>query len=340
MNPPDDSPCWAGEWTTVAPMVDLWAHSALVRTVAALPTLHAWRLGDDKGSRRSLLWCATPMPDSTDAPDGNGHGVAVLSQSAPPPSLGLGDVDGQGDLLAGPVVRASSSMTEGLLFTLATELSRTAADAIADAVGGRSQSQSQVAEAPSEAGMSPYRPTDSGVRRWVGGIAQLPGAWLPELAILPTSRRDIDDPGTRWGTESVAFAARHTVHAVDTKFASDVLAPHVTALILDQVPDDAAVTVAGDALHVWWEYTEPSSAATARASRTVEIACRLRDALPTFVLGDYPDHSHRVEERLAERAARAAAYRAARKTGRHKDPTLQQIYATAQAEYEAGRQKD
>ena len=63
MHPPDDSPCWAGQWSPVEPMVDLWAHSAVIRTVAALPSLHAWRLGDAKGSRRSLLWTAAAEPE-------------------------------------------------------------------------------------------------------------------------------------------------------------------------------------------------------------------------------------------------------------------------------------
>jgi hypothetical protein len=171
-------------------------------------------------------------------------------------------------------------------------------------------------------------------------MAQLPGAWLPELAILPRSRRGVDDPATRWGTESVGFALRHTVHAADTRFASDVLAPHVTALILDHVPADAAVTAAGDAIHVWWEYTADNRSATGKAARTVDVANRIRDALPSFVLADYPDHSHRVEERLAERAARAAAYRAGRVAGRNQDPTLQRIYSQAQATYQRGERRE
>jgi hypothetical protein len=166
-------------------------------------------------------------------------------------------------------------------------------------------------------------------------MAQVPGAWLPSLAILPRRERDMDDPGTRWSTESMAFAARHSVHAADTRFASDVLAPHVTALVLEHVPDDAAVTVSGDAIHIWWEYTDDTRTAVGKADRTVEVAVRIRDALPSFISTDYPDHSHRVEERLAERAARAAAYQASRSAGRHDDPTLQRIYAQAQADYES-----
>jgi hypothetical protein len=331
MYPPDDSPCWSGEWQAASPLVDLWAHSAVIRTVAALPNLHAWRLGDDKGSRRSVLWCASPADLTGAGPEG----VAVLTQTAPPPSLPVGDVDSDGDLVGGSFLRASS-MTDGLLSALAIGLSRATADAIGDAVG-----RSQEEDSPTPSGAPrPFRSPDPGVRQWIGGMVQLPGSWLPELAILPNSRRDIDDPGTGWDTESMAFAVRHSVHAADTRFASDVLAPHVTALVLDQVPADAAVTLAGDAIHVWWEYTDRSRTAAGKVVRTVDVARRIRDAIPSFVLADHPDHSHRVEDRLAERAARAAAYRASRATGRHTDPTLQRIYDTAQAEYEASRTRD
>jgi hypothetical protein len=186
--------------------------------------------------------------------------------------------------------------------------------------------------------MSPQTlaPPPDGVRRWVGGLAKLTGSWLPPLAILPTRGREVDDPGTRWGTESLAFAGRHTVHADDSRFASDVLAPHVTALVLDKVPQDAAVTLAGDALHVWWEYEPRTQVTPGRAAATVDAAVRLRDAIPSFVLADHPDHSHEVEDRLADRSREAAEYRAARDAGRHPDPTLQRIYDQARAEWEAG----
>jgi len=314
-------------------MVDLWAHSAVIRTVGTLPRLHAWRLGDDKGSRRSVLWCAGPADSAGSNPDG----VAILTQTAPPPSLPLGDVDSQGEQLARPLTGNSSAMTDGLLIALATGLSRTVADAIGDAVGGARGTSPTDGPAERPDGPPPFRSPGAGVRQWAGGVAQLRGSWLPGLAILPNSRRDFDDPGTRWGTESMAFAARHSVHAADERFASDVLAPHVTAIVLDHVPDDAAVTIAGDAIHIWWEYTAESRAAAGKVGRTVEIARRIRDAIPSFVLADHPDHSHRVEERLAERAAQATAYRASRTTGRHTDPTLQSIYDAAQAEYEASQ---
>ncbi len=309
MQPPDDSPCWEGAWSRVDPLVDLWAQGALARTVAALPTLHPWRLGDDKASVRSVLWSAVPEGATTHDVELVDGGVAILTQSAPPPSLPLGDVSPADSLLAD---------AEMALATLATIDRRQ----------------------PHDQALRTFLPSDPGVRRWVGGMALLPGAWLPDLAILPRSQRDIDDPGTRWDTESVAFAARHSVHAGDMRFASDVLAPHVTALILDHVPDDAAVTMAGNAVHIWWEYTDQSRLATGRAGRTLEVATRVRDAVPSFVLADYPDHSDRVEDRLAERAAQADAYRAGRVAGRNQDPTLQRIYSQAQATYQLGQRKD
>lgn len=331
MLPPDDSPCWAGDWSPVDPMAGMWVHSAVARTVGALPTLHAWRLGDDKGTRRTLVWSATRGPN-TPSGAGDRDGVAVLTQTAPPPSLPLGDVGPDGEVNG--VIPASSSLTGALLGTLASTLTRATADALADAFA-RPTGPDQPDPSISDAGARPYRSPDPGVRRWVGGMAQVPGAWLPDLAILPRRERDMDDPGTRWSTESMAFAARHSVHAADTRFASDVLAPHVTAVVLEHVPDDAAVTMSGDAIHLWWEYTDDSRAAVGKAERTVEVAVRFRDALPSFITTDHPDHSHRVEERLAERAARASAYRARRSAGRHDDPTLQHIYAQAQADYES-----
>jgi hypothetical protein len=319
MLPPDASPCWAGAWSSAGGLVDLWAHSAVLRTVGALPTLHPWRLGDVKGSSRTLLWCASP--DGGDAAS-----VAVLSQYAPEPDLGVGEVGPDGQLLGADAL-ATATGIDGVLSDLVVGLSREVADAVADAVAtpsSRRDLTSTLSEPP------------PGVTRWVGGLAKIAGSWLPELAIMPTSGRDADDPGSRWGTESLAFADRHTVHAADTRFASDVLAPHLTALILDRVPEDAAVTIAGDALHVWWSYTPQSRMTPGRVAGTVQTAALLRDAIPSFVLADHPDHSHQVEDRLADRAREAAAYRAARDAGRHPDPTLQRIYDQARAEWEAG----
>jgi hypothetical protein len=168
-------------------------------------------------------------------------------------------------------------------------------------------------------------------------MVELTGSWLPDIAVLPRRPGDIDDPGTDWETESLAFSARHSVHAADVRYASDVLAPHVMALILDGVPDDAALTIAGNAIYVWWEYTQESRLDVGRAGRTVTTAFQIRDALPSFVLSAYPDHSDQVEDRLAQRAAEAAAYRAARVAGRTKDPTLQRIYSQAQVNYRLGQ---
>lgn len=314
MLPPDPHPCWQGDWTATDGLVDLWAHSAVLRTVGALPRLHPWRLGDVKGSRRTLLWCASP--------DGDTDAVAVLSQHAPEPSLAVGDGGPDGRLLG---AGARPTGIDDLLAEVVVGLSRGVADAVADA------STTRPVPAAQEPRSRPDQP--AGVTRWVGGLARLDGSWLPELAILPTDGREADDPDTRWGTESLDFAARHTVHAADTRFASDVLAPHVTALVLDRVPQDAAVTLAGDALHIWWRYTPQTRMTPGRVAATVQTAALLREAIPSFVLADHPDNSHQVQDRLAARARDAEEYRAARNAGRHHDPTLQRIYDQARAQW-------
>ena len=73
--------------------------------------------------------------------------------------------------------------------------------------------------------------------------------------------------------------------------------------------------MAGDALHVWWEYTDATATHAGRAASAMRAATQLRAALPTFVLAAYPDRSSEVEDRLAARAAAAAAYRAQRRVG-------------------------
>ena len=321
MLPPDTEPCWDGSWSAADGLVDLWAHSAVLRTVGTLPRLHPWRLGDVKESRRTLLWCASPAGRPSDE-------VAVLSQYAPEPTLALGDVGPAGLVAGAEALTVLPGGPTTLLSHMVTGLSREVADAVVDAIA---------AERPDRrrASAGTLTPPAPGTHRWVGGLVKLTGSWLPPLAILPTQGREADDPATRWGTESLAFADRHTVHAADPRFASDILAPHVTASILDLVPSDTAVTIAGDALHVWWEYTPQSRATPGRVAATVATACRLRDALPTFVLADHPDRSHQVQDRLAARAREAAEYRARRDLGRHHDPTLQRIYDLAQADWEA-----
>lgn len=301
MNPPDTAACWAGEWTPVPPSDALWAQAALARTVAALPQLHAWRLGDDKGTRRTLMWCGAPA-------DGPAHSVAVLAQTAPPPDLPLGDVGPDGEI--------DSDTLPVDLWSLATD--------VVEAVARPSRTRPPL----------PLPPT-AGVRRWVGAMSKIAGAWFPPFAVLPSTTAGLDDPSTRWSTESLDFAERYRVHAEDRRFAADVLAPHVIALLLDVLPTDAALTMAGDAVHVWWEYSSHTSDAEGRVATTVDAAVAVREALPTFLVTEYPDRSAEVEATLAERAESARRYRAERAAGRHRDPTLDRIYAQARAAYEA-----
>ena len=260
---PSSSQCWSGLWRDPEPSQLMWAIAAAGRTVSALPLLHPWRLGDTKGSRRTILWAAAP---------GTGEGVAVFTETSRESSLPLGS--------GGPDIPDHDP-------------------------------------------------------RWMGGMVRLPGAWLPALAILPRSERDFDDPGTRWSTESLDFAARHTVHAESTRYAADILTPHMMALVLDSVPTMAAVTISGDAIHVWAKHVPETASSEGLVQRTLSAASQLKHAMPHFVLADYPDHSPEVEADQALKGEAAATYRAHRRLGRSDDPTLQRIYDQARADWEA-----
>ena len=302
MRTPDDSPCWDGDWRALEPGAAIWSQSAVARTVRALPELHPLRLGDDKGtSGRVVAWSAS-RSHADGAPD-EPHAIGVLTQLVPEPDLSgdAGDLPGEA---TGPLTGfgGSGRETMPLLSDLVVQLPRELADAVADAF---------TPPPPEDLQVGYHRPA-MGTRRWAGALAQIPGAWLPPVALLPQEGRDLDDPGTAWSTESVDFAERHTVHSRDVRLASDLLAPHVMALVLDEVPRDAAVTIYGDALHIWWGYDTPSRMEPGLVSRVVATATDLVSSLPSFVLAEYPDHSQQVEDRLAARAADAAAYRAAR----------------------------
>ena len=188
MRAPDDSPCWAGNWSAPDSKHAIWAQSAVARTVSVLPELHPLRLGDDKGtSGRVMTWCATP--------DQGAVGLGVLTQLSPPPDIDS-DYTSRDSLLLDDVQwdRPESPLwaARGPLSTLVTALPRETADAIADAVAPPS---------PEEV-TRPYQESAPGVRRWAGALAQIPGAWLPPVAILPRASRGIDDPGTSWSTRS------------------------------------------------------------------------------------------------------------------------------------------
>jgi hypothetical protein len=315
--PPNTSPCWAGHWCAPDPRESLWALSAASRTVNALPRLHPWRLGDTKGSLRTLIWAASPAAEP---------GMAVLTQTARPPSLPVGDSPAALD--ARSWLTDGYSQSSGLFVSVVSAVAEEVATELSDRLlsGNRGLSDRERSSAGD----------GSGEPRWLGGMARLSGSWLPALAVLPRNRRDFDDPGTRWSTESVDFAARHTVHADNTRYAADVLAPHVMALMLDVVPSGAAATIAGDAIHVWVQHSSESANQHGLVRQLVRAAHRLAEAIPSFVLVDHPDRSREVEVELADKAAAAASYRRQRQLGRSTDPTLQRIYDRARAEWEAG----
>ena len=155
------------------------------------------------------------------------------------------------------------------------------------------------------------------------------------MAWLPRSLRGADDPGTAWPTESVEVSRRYTLHCADLRTMAALLTPAVLALALDAVPADSAVTVNGDALHVWWPYAGDALQQVGRVARAGRAARMLVDAFPNFVLSDFPDRSAEVEAGLAGRQTAADQYRAARRPGSSVDPVMQRIYDQAQADYRA-----
>jgi hypothetical protein len=102
------------------------------------------------------------------------------------------------------------------------------------------------------------------------------------------------------------------------------------AMLLDEVPEDYAVTVSGDAVHTWWPYP-PTRADSAQDADVVRATVRLAAAFPSFVLAEHPDLSGEVQAELESRTDRARQYRASRRPGHSPDPVLQRIYDEARA---------
>jgi hypothetical protein len=274
----------------VPPRVDLWAQAAVNRTVHALVELHPFRLGDTKAAPRLVQWVAGQWPAG-------------------------GPVESVDDVLAGQGL--------GVLMVTATEpdLDRserppaTEADLVAMALG------SAVDSVTSRLRSTPHT-------RWAGALARLPGSWLPPLALLPRAARDLDDPRTAWPTESVDFDARFAVHTSTVRTTAALLTPRVMAMLLDEVPEDCAVTVSGDAVHTWWPYPR-ALPGSRHAADVVRATVRLAAALPSFVLAEHPDLSGEVQAELESRTDRARRYRATRRPGHSPDPVLQRIYDEA-----------
>lgn len=101
------------------------------------------------------------------------------------------------------------------------------------------------------------------------------------------------------------------------------------ALLLNAVPPGCAVTIAGDALHVWWPYRGATVVDNGRCARAARAATLVATAFPRFVLTELADHSDLVDGELADRSAAARDYRATRRPGRSGDPVLQRIYDQA-----------
>ncbi len=169
---PEADPCWDGSWLRGEPLDDVWAQAALLRTVATLPRLHPWRLGDQKGSSRQLQWLARSTAAATVLvpPVRLDPSFAVLSVTAREPDLDRSDTPS------------------------AASLDSPAALLAAMAFGAAVRSVGAV----TSAGTTP---------QWAGAMVRLPGTWLPPVAWLPRELRDLDDPSSAWITESVDFAS-------------------------------------------------------------------------------------------------------------------------------------
>jgi len=335
--PPDANACWEPtppSWASAAPLTQLWLAGAINRTVSSLPRLHPWRLGDAKGTTRLIQWTARavdptraeaaqaavpghlalgPLPDA-------GVALAALTVTARDPDLEAGDDDlpgsgGGGAWLDWTGVGGPTPFGTG-----------SGSGVLADAAGALLGSVAQgLGSATTDAVRGP-------APRWAGAVTRIPGAWLPPLAVLSRSTRGVNDPGTSWQTESWDFDQRLTVHAAEREYAANVLAPHVMSIILDTVPSGAAVTLAGDALHVWWPYRSGFFDQPAMVGATVAATLALAAAIPDFVYADHPDHSDHVQEQLDSQTAAARQYQEQRRPGHSPDPTLQHIYDAARAQ--------
>ena len=172
-------------------------------------------------------------------------------------------------------------------------------------------------------------PTRGDPPRWAGALLRLHGSWLPPIAWLPWALRGLDDPRTAWPTESVDFAHRYTVHTADLRASAALLTPAVMALLMDAVPPGCAVTLAGDAMHLWWPHRGDALADVGRLGRAARAGSLVKQAFPRFVLQQFPDRSDVVEAAVAERNSAARNYRAGRRPGKSGDPVMQRIYDQA-----------
>jgi hypothetical protein len=305
--PPDGTAAWEGDWTVVSARVDVWAQAAVTRTVGALAELHPFRLADNRSAPRLVQWVAgqwAPQGGALADEVPGGHGLGVLMLTAAEPDLDRTEYPAAagGDLL-GAVIESTIGSLGSTIGSLGS------------AVGGAT------ARLPS---------ASSPQRRWGGALVRLPGAWLPPSALLPWTARGLDDPPTSWPTESVDFDARFAVYTRSERTTAALLTPRVMAMLLDELPQDCAVTVSGDALHTWWPYP-PADPSPGHAAAVVHATVRLAEALPRFVLRENPDLSAGVQAELESRADQARRYQAERRAGHSPDPVLQRIYDEARA---------
>ncbi|MFL6101201.1 MAG: hypothetical protein ACJ71T_14745 [Actinomycetales bacterium] len=305
---PEAVPCWAGDWARVDVRTQVWGQAAVLRTVAALPATHPWRLGGTAGSIRQVQWTGRPatVPEEV---------LCILSVTATDPQLSAGEGPGSSSFgglgaLGGLGGLGGLGAFGGLGATADSLVSDAFDDAVSDVVHVLSASREQ---------------------RWAGALVRLPGTWLPAAAVLPRGVPGVPSPRTHWATESVEFDERFVVHSENEQVTAALLSPSVMAVLMDAVPRGAAVTISGDALQVWWPYDQGTRSDVGRVQRSAVAGLLLVKTFPRFVLADHPDRSAEVERSLARKADEAHAYRARLTYGRSPDPVLQRIYDQARA---------
>lgn len=173
--------------------------------------------------------------------------------------------------------------------------------------------------------------SQAGEQQWAGALVRIPGTWLPAAALLPRGLPGVPAPRTEWATESVDFDQRWVVQTDEQQVTAALLSPSVMSVLMDAVPRDAAVTINGDAIQVWWPYNERTRADMGRMQRAALAALLLVKTFPRFVLADHPDRSAELERSLARKADEAHSYQAHLAYGRSPDPVLQRIYDQARA---------
>ena len=216
MQTPDDSACWTGDWERIDPRRAIWAQSAVLRTVRALPGVASVATRRRQGQRwPHPAWCARRRRPGADRVSAFSHRT---TRAAP--------VTAEPRHLDGPRYATGSTRICSRRRGLAP---------------WRPSDCGRCSRSGSEATTRPYQEPTPGVRRWREPWRRFPVLATtgrdPPRAVAASTTRARTGRRSRWPSRPPH------VHADDVRQAADLLAPHVTALILDHVADDAAITI-------------------------------------------------------------------------------------------------